>query len=284
MLAIMKQTAIAIFPTSFLERCADTLGQLQLGRVPMKHIDVHNLRPLRSIDVTRVFCDPEIVAAWEEDHPKIDGIFGNREFVGGVNPGDRRALYFLIMALKPRNVLEVGTHIGSSTIFIAAALKKLNENGKLTTVDIVDVNDPVRGSWKKIGMHMSPANFAAELGLLDLIRFHKGLSLDFMNTTDQRFDFIFLDGDHKANAVYEELASALPLLCEKGLVLLHDYYPNGKPLYPHCVAMIGPFLALRRIQKENPIIEVVPLGELPWPTKQGTNMTSLALVTKAAQA
>jgi predicted O-methyltransferase YrrM len=54
------------------------------------------------------------------------------------------------MALNPRKVLEVGTHIGASTIYIAAALKRLNEGGKLTTVDIIDVNHPEQGSWKKL--------------------------------------------------------------------------------------------------------------------------------------
>ena len=46
---------------------------------------------------------------------------------GGVNPGDRQAVYYLIMALKPQNVLEVGTHIGASMPHIARALKRLNQ-------------------------------------------------------------------------------------------------------------------------------------------------------------
>jgi predicted O-methyltransferase YrrM len=99
-----------------------------------------------------------------------------------------------------------------------------------------------------------------------------------MRATDQRFDFIFLDGDHAARTVYEEVSLALPLLNKEGLILLHDYYPDAKPLYPHCAAIGGPFHALRRVHNENPVIEVLALGELPWPTKQGTNMTSLALV------
>jgi predicted O-methyltransferase YrrM len=283
MLGMIKQAAKAILPAPLLTRYVDTVGQLQLLKVPTKRFDARNLRSLASRALSRIFSDPVISAAWEEDHATIAGLFGEGDYSGGVNPGDRRALYFLVMTLKPRNALEVGTHIGASTMYIAAALKRLNEGGKLTTIDIIDVNHPSRGAWKKFGMSKSPANFAAELGLLNRVCFHTGPSLKFMRTTDQRFDFIFLDGDHSASAVYDELACALSLLHKDSLILLHDYYPDAKPLYPHSAPILGPFYALRRVHKENPVIETLPLGELPWPTKQGTNMTSLALVASAEQ-
>jgi predicted O-methyltransferase YrrM len=281
MLAMIKQTAKANLPTPVLNALKRCWGRLELGKVPKKRFDAGNLRSLASRELSRIFSDPVITVAWGEDHATIAGLFGDGDYFGGVNPGDRRALYFLIMALKPRNVLEVGTHIGASTIYTAAALKRLNEGGKLTTVDIIDVNHPEQGSWKKVAMSKSPADFALEFGLLDRIRFHTSSSLEFMRATDQRFDFIFLDGDHAARTVYEEVSSALPLLHKGSLILLHDYYPDAKPLFPHSAPIVGPFHALRRVHKENPVIEVVQLGELPWPTKQGTNMTSLALVAKS---
>jgi hypothetical protein len=37
---------------------------------------------------------------------------------------------------------------------------------------------------------------------------------------------------------------------------------------------------MQRIRRECPAITVVPLGELPWPTKQGMNVTSLAVVAR----
>ena len=98
----------------------------------------------------------------------------------------------MIMALKPRNVLEVGTHIGASTLYIARALRRLNLNGRMTSVDIVDVNDPERGAWKQLGLPKSPQDFASHLECLDLIDFRTGSCLDFMHTTRLRYDFVFL--------------------------------------------------------------------------------------------
>ena len=276
----LKQAIAAILPQPVLNQCQELVDRLRLEKVPQKRFDAGNLRSLASLDLSRFFADPEIVAAWEEDHATISGLYHDKGLLGGVNLGDRRAIYFLIMALKPRNVMEVGTHIGASSIFIAAALMRLNEGRKLTTVDISDVNHPEYGPWRKTGMSKSPANCARELGLRDQIHFHTGRSQEFMKATDQRFDLIFLDGDHRSTAVYEELSAALPLLNGNGVILLHDYYPNARPLFSDGVTIGGPFRAMMRVHNENSVIEVLPLGVLPWPTKLGTNITSLALIVR----
>ena len=101
-----------------------------------------------------------------------------------------------------------------------------------------------------------------------------------MKKTDKKYDFIFLDGDHTAQAVYKEVSAALSILESGGVILLHDYYPDARPLFPDGNIIGGPFKALERICKETPEIKVIPLGNLPWPTKQDTHTTSLALVVK----
>jgi len=55
---------------------------------------------------------------------------------GGVNFGDQRAIFTLINHFKPNHVLEVGTHIGCSTVMI---LLGLDDSNRLTTVDLRDV-------------------------------------------------------------------------------------------------------------------------------------------------
>jgi hypothetical protein len=41
-------------------------------------------------------------------------------------------------------------------------------------------------------------------------------------------------------------------------------------------------LAVRRLRQAGWPLEVLPLGDLPWPTKLGTTRTSLALLGRAA--
>jgi len=227
------------------------------------------------------FSDPAIAKAWERDSATIGGIYLEGQRHGGVNPGDRRALHALISYLKPERVLETGTNVGASTLHIALALRSVSAGARLTTVDIRDVNG-AGGGWLEGGLLMSPGDHAERLGCLDAIRFEVAPSVDFMRRLRGRalFDFVFLDGDHDAATVYREMSAALALLAPGGVIVLHDYYPQGRPLFPDHVRIKGPYRALRRIRSENPAIAVHPLGALPWPTKQGSNVTSLAMVTK----
>ena len=277
---MLKQAIRAAVP-GFVQRLYDdTMDRKRLHRLPRGRFDTSGLRTIGSFDLCRYYSDPENTAAWEIDHAAISRLYRDTEIYYGVNPGDRRAIYSLIMALKPRSVLEVGTHIGASTIHIAAALKRLGERGHLTTIDIEDVNHSQHGPWTKAGMRNSPSDAAKELGLQDQIEFRTGPCQDFMDATDRRFDLIFLDGAHASTNVYEELGKALPLLNKDGVILLHDYYPDGKALFPDGQTLAGPFLAMARVRSENPNIDVLPLGALPWRTKQGSNLTTLALVAK----
>ncbi|MBL6457136.1 class I SAM-dependent methyltransferase [Belnapia sp. T6] len=204
------------------------------------------------------------------------------EACGSVRLGsrNRQAIYFLVMAFRPKKILEIGTHVGASTISMAAALKRLGEGSSITTVDIFDVNDRANGPWRKIGLDGSPSDFAGSLNFHDRVNFVTAPAQDFMRSTDQSFDFIFLDGSHKSHDVYQEVSAALNLLNPGGTILLHDYFPAGESLCPDKEILQGPFRAMRRIHEENRAIGILPLGALPWATKQGTNATTLALVLK----
>lgn len=50
-----------------------------------------------------------------------------------------------------------------------------------------------------------------------------------------KFDIIFIDGDHRAEQVYREVKASLPLLSEKGVLVLHDCNPHTEAMQevPH---------------------------------------------------
>lgn len=276
----MKKIVKKIVPTFAWVTAWETYQKLCLNTVPAKPCYTKNLRPAGAISTDHIFSDPAIKKKWEFDHAAIINLYGNEDTIEGVNPGDRRTLYYLISRLMPKTVLEVGTHIGASTLHIAMALKRSDKNGIVTSVDIYDVNHSEYGSWKKMGLSCSPRSFAEKLGCHEHIDFRTAPCLDFMRSTDRKYDFIFLDGDHSAVAVYKEVSTALSILAPNGIILLHDYYPDARALFPDGNIISGPFRALKRISRENPDVQALPLGTLPWPTKQGSHKTSLALVGK----
>ena len=236
------------------------------------------LLPSSRFDPSEIFRSPSSDRAWAAVASRIDGIIQIEDGkTGGVNPGDRRALYYLTRWLEPDSVLEIGTHVGASTLHIAAALQH-QDQARFTTIDIVDVNaDNAR--WKKSGLSMSPKNAVAALGArVDFIRAD---SLEFLDATSETFDLIFLDGDHSADRVRAELPQALAHLIQNGMILLHDYFPHGRALWNEEVPISGLYTAVRQFQNDHPELAVVPFGELPWPTKHGTRLTSLAALVSA---
>ena len=234
-------------------------------------------------NVRERLADPAIAEEWlvaDQRHKQLTRTADGAPTSGGVNPGDQRAIFTLVRSLKPRKVLEVGTHLGYSTLHIAQALQ-LNGHGELTTVDILDVNDPHQAPWTRAKALGSPAQAIAALGFADHVTFVQSDSVEFLKTTNQTFDFIFLDGDHAAPKVYQELQLLQRVMEPGATVLLHDYFPNGRALWKGSLPNTGPWKAAQRLRKEGAPIDVVPLGALAWPTKLGTHMTSLAVMTPA---
>ena len=90
--------------------------------------------------------------------------------------------------------LEVGSYIGASTCFIAAAIKQ--RRGKLHCVD----------TWANTAMDEGQRDTWAEFmdntaRLRDVIIPHRGFSLEVAEDFSGLFDFLFIDADHSDEAV-----------------------------------------------------------------------------------
>lgn len=271
-----------ILPKPALQQAMILRDRIRLTLAPQQIFEPGALKPLINEKMlSDFFFSAEREISWVKALEKITGVYGRTTAMGGVNPGDRRALYYLVHALCPQNLLEVGTHIGASTVFFAEALSAISPQARMTTVDILDVNNP-EGPWKQQGLAMPPRQYLEKLGTAGRVEFRVAPSSEYLKNAAQKFDFIFLDGDHSSRTVYDEVSLALKVLNPDGVILLHDYYPAARPLFKDGNIIAGPFMALNRIMNENKKIKVLPLGDLPWETKQGLRTTSLALLTRAA--
>jgi predicted O-methyltransferase YrrM len=271
------------FPNAVLPVLRQWREQLAFKRVRRIACEPRGLtRSLTEADLGGIFSSDAITKEWrtvEDEMALMDIPVG----ADSVNPGDRRAVYYLVRHLRPRSVLEIGTHLGASTVHIAAALRETQRgeahaNHRVTTVDIKDVNDQATTPWLQYGGGCSPAEMAHSLGLSAQISFVTGGSLEYLASCEERYDFIFLDGDHAPSAVYQELPAALNVLQSDGVILLHDYFPGLKPLWSDGAVIQGPWLAVERLRSEGAKIKAMPVGELPWNTKLGSRRTSLAVL------
>jgi predicted O-methyltransferase YrrM len=275
----------ASFPKSIRQR---VLAQLARIRGAWRELRFHMLPrvavdagALGICDASRLdaLLDPGAVSAeWAEDQQVIRSL-GLPEMTGGVNPGDQRALHALALGFRPTRILEVGTHLGCSTVPLALVARRTG--AELVTCDVVDVNDEISRPWLRYGSTRSPRSLVADVGCSAHVQFSTLDSLDFLRKVRHEFDLIFLDGDHAAATVYRELPLALRALRPGGYVLLHDYYPENRPLWLDEPPIRGPFLAVKRLQAEGAQFDVMGLGVLRWPTRSGSCITSLALMSRS---
>jgi predicted O-methyltransferase YrrM len=274
----LKQVVASMTPLIVKRRIRLWKESRQLESTQRAECKAEKLRDKNDISLGDIFNSHEIESMWHLSEKEIKQ-FSIPDGTGGVNPGDRRAIYYLINAIRPLSVLEIGTHIGASTIHIAPALRHTAENdSNLITVDISDVNSQIEKPWLKHGTTHSPIEMIDKMDYGSFVQFITDSSLHYMVNTQNTFDFIFLDGDHGAATVYQEIALALNLLNRDGVILLHDYFPDTKPLWSNGSVISGPFLATEKLRREGMNVTVLPLGKLPWPTKLGSNVTSLALL------
>ena len=123
---------------------------------------------------------------------------------------DNWCLYRLVRDNPPRRSLEVGIMRGSSSITIGKALLDGAIDCEQVAIDI----DPL----------------AVEAARHHFVKYHLGGtyrpavadSREFLRSSNDEWDFVFLDGDHLYDTVAIEFAEAFNRLRPGGLIVLHD--------------------------------------------------------------
>ena len=134
-----------------------------------------------------------------------------------VSPAQGKFLYLLARAVTAKDILEVGTLGGYSTIWLARALPA---DGKLITLEIdphhaevARANLDRAGLGNKVDVRVGPA-----LGTLAALTREKGPS----------FDFVFIDADKQNNANYVQ--AAIGLARPGALIVVDNVVREGRVL------------------------------------------------------
>jgi predicted O-methyltransferase YrrM len=131
-----------------------------------------------------------------------------------ITPETGQFLAILIRATGARDILEIGTSNGYSTIWLADAAR--DTGGHVSTIE---------GAADKI--EMARANFE-RAGLTGHITLHEGRALDVLTTLTGPFDLIFLDADRPSYLQYLDLL--LPLLRPGGLLVTDNVVSHAHEL------------------------------------------------------
>ncbi|MEJ8605489.1 class I SAM-dependent methyltransferase [Riemerella anatipestifer] len=122
--------------------------------------------------------------------------------ISGVQQG--RLLSIISQLLRPKSVLEIGTFTGYATLSMAEGLP---DEGKITTLDINE------------DLAYIPKKYFEESIYSDKIDFRLENALDYLNSTQEMFDMVFVDAD-KGN--YVNYFNAVKDRLNSGGVLMFD--------------------------------------------------------------
>jgi predicted O-methyltransferase YrrM len=158
-------------------------------------------------------------------------------FPSSLAPESGLLVHSIVRNHRPKLVIETGSFIGVSTLWIAAALAENGDGGVVHAFDDFGPIEP--GPWREVAMPTGRlefvANNIAKAGLADHVVFHPGNSSFEIRAAHEDLrasgggggcQLAFLDADHGVVGVWQDFWATEPLLATGGLVLLHDTFPG----------------------------------------------------------
>ena len=127
---------------------------------------------------------------------------------GGVECEVGEFLYALVRLIKPKKVLETGTHFGISSTYIALALSHNDNDSNLVTIDPIYYDEA-----KKIHDKMELKKYITQIEL-HAEKFK----------TDEQFDLILLDSEPILR--FQEFDTFFKNLSPGGIIIIHDLHPH----------------------------------------------------------
>lgn len=157
-------------------------------------------------------------------------------FPASLSPQAGQLLHALVLNIQPTIVLETGTFLGISTIWMAAALELAAANGIDGHIHCIDDFRPIKpGRWRteqmpagrdaKVSEHLELAGLAHRVTLHNADS-AAGIAEAGRQLVPRRVQLAFLDADHTPAGVRAEFAALEPILDTGGYVILHDIYPE----------------------------------------------------------
>ncbi len=185
----------------------------------------------------------------------------HHEAPGGSDVGAQNLLYMLAVSLRPRRVLEIGTHIGTGAVIIGHALKS-NGYGKLITLE------PGTHYQKAAASHVKQAGVAEQVEILPFYSYDPQCR-DRL-TAEAPFELIFIDGAHDYAAFQHDIALAAELICDNGIIVCHDTGSHSPAMDPSGKG--GVRQALWDFKQKSPEFKTIFLEFPVWLNNTGTSL------------
>jgi len=125
------------------------------------------------------------------------------------NPKSGKILFNLVKHVKPEHVLELGTSLGISGLYLSCALRA----GKLVTVEgVPQIASLAEQHFKDFNANATVISSTFESALRQF------------QTDHNRFDLVYLDGHHQKDATLSYFSQIKQILAPNAICVLDDIY------------------------------------------------------------
>ncbi|NLM96547.1 MAG: O-methyltransferase [Halanaerobiaceae bacterium] len=187
---------------------------------------------------------------WDECLNKIK-IKAERDYTPIISPELGQFLQVLVRAKRPERILEIGTAVGYSTIWLARAV---HGNTEIVTIE------------RDEDMYLEAEKNFETLGLKDRINQKFGDALEILPSLKEKYDLVFIDGAKGQYLNYLEMI--MDLVPEGGIILADNVLYHGhvqkEGHIPHKRrTMVRVLQEYIRVITEHPLLEsiVLPVGD-----------------------
>ena len=148
-----------------------------------------------------------------ELNSELERIAGESRYV---DLSSMRFLRNLVKGINPDQVLELGTYLGGSALYMASAIK---EGGMVFSIDN---NGLLRSEEKAMD---TPTQNALACGLAGKVQFISGDTQQVSDLIMIQPEVVFMDAHHEPENMWKEYQSFVSLLPERHIIVVDDLWP-----------------------------------------------------------
>ena len=141
-------------------------------------------------------------------------------------------LYSLVKMTKPRSILELGTGLGSSSLWIALALQE-NNQGTLFTIDDGSEWERLKTAKDLFGEYFEEEYPKYISGLVNKFEFQKEIKFYNQKVShfnfNERYDMVFSDFSHGPYFILKLISDILPMMEDNSFIFIDSastYYSS----------------------------------------------------------